>query len=218
MISLKKFSLFGRPGRHRDPVAKEDAGGVVVSSQLRQEFVKLALRDAVIRHSVPRNWIGVELLQVDASVGSMWDVRLVVRERNGLLWSHATDFRATFIRRLRLLDSQCAKWVANVSWQFPVAAAQGGMAPSTADASSNNLPGVPALQTSDGAVLAMAGIFPGAVAASHGIADSRSQAPSPQQIQLQKLREAMSQGDAVLDSRESMGQVVEFQETRPFQP
>ena len=219
MISLKRFSLFGRSGHHGDPAAKEDASGSGISIQLRQEFVKLALRDAIIRHSVPRNWIGVELLPVDASAGPMWDVRLVVRERNALLWSHATDFRATFIRRLRLLDSQCFKWVADVSWQFPMAAAQGGVVPPMVDSSASSQPPAPSVdKASDASVLAMAGIFAGVVqAAPLGGDESKGQAPSPQQIQLQKLREAMSQGDAVLENREALGEMVEFQETRPFQ-
>lgn len=217
VISINRFSLFGKHSE-RGAAEKKEASGSSVSFQLREEFVKLALRDAIIRHSVPRNWIGVELLPVDSPAGGRWDVRLIVRERNGLLWTHATDFRATFIRRLRLLDSQWAKWVADVSWQFPLGVAHGGVVPTMAGSPANSVPETSAGMASDPSSLKIAGIYPGVlVAGAHGTDESRSQTPSPQQIQLQKLREVMSQGDSVLKNLESSGQLVEFQDTRPFQ-
>ena len=222
MISLRRFPIFKKTGSNGASVSPGEDGISGVSQQLRSEFINLALRDAIIRHSVPRNWVRAELIPISSPAGMKWDVRLIVQERNGLLWNHATVFRATFIRRLRLLDTQWAKWVSEVSWQFPYQVGEAGAAlQSTSSAScAAQIADEMALQVSGGAspspwkgVSSMHSSSSSMAAA----ADPENKTPSPQEIQLEKLREMISRGDTDLEYLGTSGEIVEFQQTRPFE-
>lgn len=218
MVLLKHFSLFRKSNADEALISVEGEEASSVSQILRREYLNLALRDAIVRHSVPRNWISIEIIPIGPSAGSKWDVRLVVLERNGLLWNHATAFRATFARRLRLLDANYSQWVSDICWQFPVGidvARKSG--PRGANPVKTDLTEPKAQK--EPSPPGEAEIFIGQSSAAGGknIQHPKDSVPTPQQIQLQKLRELMSHGDAHRVGLNELGEVVEFQETRPFE-
>ena len=184
-----------------------DEGTSRMSRQLRLELLDLALRDAVIRHSVPRAWVRADLITIESPFGTKWDVRLVIQQRDGLLWKHATDFHATFVRRLRLMDTGWKSWLADVIWQFPLPTTESS-APLAMEKHSSVSSAV--------ALPVLNDIFIGVTPhVDGGSREGRSQTNAPQQIQLEKLREAMSSGDEFFTPEEG-GHALDFQETRPF--
>ncbi|MBV7539795.1 hypothetical protein [Acidovorax sp. sic0104] len=218
MVLLKHFSLFRKSNADEALISVEGEDASSVSQILRKEYLNLALRDAIVRHSVPRNWISIEIIPVGPSAGSKWDVRLVILERNGLLWNHATAFRATFARRLRLLDANYSQWVSDISWQFPVGidVARKSVPPG-ANPTQDVLAAPKTGKESSAAGEAEIFIGQSSVADGKNIQRSKDSLPTPQQIQLEKLRELMSQGDTHRVELVESGEVVEFQETRPFE-
>lgn len=217
MIYLKNISMFRNSSKHVRQLDKAEAEDSDLSMQLRQEFINLALRDAIIRHSIPRNWVNAALVAVTVGERERWDVRLEILESEALLWRHATEFRATFIRRLRLLDSQWRKWVSEICWKFPEMKVQLSSVDETSQAVTNfNAPAIGNLSADNHVVdtSSTSAMQPNTTAQS----ESKVAPTTPQDVQLQKLREVMAQGDAILEHREFAGELVDFQETRPLEP
>lgn len=89
---------------------------------LQREVVDVALQGTLIRHGIPRSWVGAELQVAPAAdAQSRSDICLVVRQWGGLPWVRAAAFQRTFVRRISLLDPQQHKWLRGVVWQFKLA-------------------------------------------------------------------------------------------------
>lgn len=114
---------FGSARKRRAPASSPAAPALQSNARaqtaLQREVVNVALQGTLIRHGIPRAWVGAELhLAPSTDALARSDICLVVRQWGGLPWLRAAAFQRTFVRRISLLDPKQHTWLRDVVWQF----------------------------------------------------------------------------------------------------
>ncbi|MEP6825282.1 MAG: hypothetical protein ABI919_10735 [Ramlibacter sp.] len=89
---------------------------------LRRELLRVALRDTLVRHGIPTQWITAEAVP-EAGPGPEQRVhlRLQIRHYDPRLLAHGMALQSSFYKRVELFDPMAAQWLHGISWQFAVA-------------------------------------------------------------------------------------------------
>lgn len=85
---------------------------------VRNEVVRLALRDTLARARIPLDWVGFELMPAADRVTPKVHVRLALRRWDGWLVHGVVELERGLFRRMKLLDAMCHLWVVDISWRF----------------------------------------------------------------------------------------------------
>ena len=88
-------------------------------SRSRRELLRLVLRDTMIRHGIPAEWLEAEVLVSTSRTGERgihW--RLSIRHWDPRLLHHAPAIQQALLRRLATFDALASSWLTGVSWQF----------------------------------------------------------------------------------------------------
>ena len=85
---------------------------------VRNEVVRLALRDTLARARIPLDCVGVELMPAADRVTPKVHVRLALRRWDGWLVHGVVELERGLFRRMKLLDAMCHLWVVDISWRF----------------------------------------------------------------------------------------------------
>src|SRR5687767_1059705 len=111
--------IFG-PGKSRQP-AKPQTSQFPSSTRnaTRRELVRVALRDTLVRHGVPTDWVGVETLSaITRGREPGLHMRLILRHWEPQLLACAVALQKHVAQRVLLLDPLAAGWMTGISWQF----------------------------------------------------------------------------------------------------
>ncbi len=86
---------------------------------LHRELLRVALRDTLVRHGIPIQWITAETLPMPVNATEMGlHLRLLIRHHDPRLLAHALALQTSLIKRVELLDPNSALWLMGISWQF----------------------------------------------------------------------------------------------------
>ncbi|RYF38659.1 MAG: hypothetical protein EOO25_16695, partial [Comamonadaceae bacterium] len=89
---------------------------------LRRELLRVALRDTLVRHGIPTQWITAEAVpEPGPGPEPRVHLRLQIRHYDPRLLAHGMALQSSFYKRVELFDPQAAQWLHGISWQFAVA-------------------------------------------------------------------------------------------------
>lgn len=121
--------LFGKPAAKPNaprmgPASQHPGGpstrGAANSPQtVRKELVRVSVRDTLLHHGIPANWVRADPLTTSApgrDVGV--HVRIVVQHWDSRLMHHAVALQEHVEKRILALDPQAEQWLMGLSWQF----------------------------------------------------------------------------------------------------
>jgi hypothetical protein len=85
----------------------------------RRELVRVALRDTLVRHGVPTDWVVAEgLSAITRGREPGLHLRLVMRQWQPELLAYAVALQKSVAQRVLLLDPLAATWLTGISWQL----------------------------------------------------------------------------------------------------
>ena len=111
--------IFG-PSKSRQP-AKPQASQSPNSTRnaTRRELVRVALRDTLVRHGIPTEWVGVETLSaITRGREPGLHMRLILKHWDMQLLACGMALQKHVAQRVLLLDPLAAAWLTGISWQF----------------------------------------------------------------------------------------------------
>jgi len=111
--------IFG-PGKRRQPAkAQPSQPPNSTRNATRRELVRVALRDTLVRHGVPVEWVGVETLSaITRGREPGLHMRLILRHWEPQLLACGVALQKNVAARVLLLDPLAATWLTGISWQF----------------------------------------------------------------------------------------------------
>lgn len=85
----------------------------------RREVLRVGLRDSLIRHGIPKDWVGLEIIQTHVQGKEHGlHLRLLLKHWEPRLLTHSVAFQSSVAKRVALLDPHAPEWLAGISWQF----------------------------------------------------------------------------------------------------
>jgi len=99
------------------PPSQVSGSGSQVRS--RRELLRVVLRDTLNRHGIPAAWFDAEVLVSTSRTGERgihW--RLVVKNADPRLLTHAVALQHALIKRLTTFDPLASAWLTGISWQY----------------------------------------------------------------------------------------------------
>lgn len=118
--------LFGGGGPASEPSSAHSqlASGMsqqhaVTQNGTRRELLRVVLRDTLLRHGIPADWMAAEMLSTTSRSGQRgmhW--RLVVRHWDPRLLTHGVAFQNALLKRVVTFDPLAPNWLDGISWRF----------------------------------------------------------------------------------------------------
>lgn len=121
--------VFG-DSRTQPPLSQPDTEAITRPGQaqapsalgLRRELLRVALRDTLVRHGIPIQWITAEAVPEPGPGPELRvHLRLQIRHYDPRLLAHGMALQSSFYKRVELFDPMAAQWLHGISWQFAVA-------------------------------------------------------------------------------------------------
>jgi hypothetical protein len=89
------------------------------NGQLLNELVRTALRDTLIRHGIPRDWVSAEVQWAGEAQGGLYfNVQFSLAHWESRFVQHTLAFQRSFMKRLALLDATQRSRLQAITWQF----------------------------------------------------------------------------------------------------
>ncbi|RYF41452.1 MAG: hypothetical protein EOO25_09845 [Comamonadaceae bacterium] len=129
--------VFG-DSRSQPPLSQPDTEAVTRPGQalpqaqsafgLRRELLRVALRDTLVRHGIPVQWMTAEAVaEPGPGPEQRLHLRLQIRHYDPRLLAHGMALQSSFYKRVELFDPHAAQWLHGISWQFAVAEPPAGI-------------------------------------------------------------------------------------------
>jgi hypothetical protein len=115
--------LFGtpRPAASAAPPPNSRPSQVPVTSlsATRKELLRVVLRDTLIKHGIPADWLGAEMLATSGGGREPgMHLRLLVRHWDPRLLTYSVAFQNSFRQRMAVFDPTALNWFSGISWQL----------------------------------------------------------------------------------------------------
>lgn len=149
-MSLLKKMFGSKPAgasysRASQPPDSIDDSSLGSRNAARRDLVHVALRDAMLRHGIPSEWIEcrtLSMVQSNKSTGTY--VTLIVRGGQDRLLPYVLAFQASLRQELERFDPRLDDWLRGLAWQFEDAAGAPAGAPAGA-----SIPGMEVAETAE---------------------------------------------------------------------
>jgi hypothetical protein len=86
--------------------------------KLRTELLKIALKNVVARHGVPRELLGLQVAYGTAESQPIVHARLVARCSDPCLLANLFDIQKEFAREVIAIDPDSRNWLTGISWHL----------------------------------------------------------------------------------------------------